>query len=136
MHATAIFIVKLVAHMSRILLKQLIPEGLKTENVAAGNEDDVRGNLGFFDQFIVPGSIKVVDNSNNRRTYVWFIRVPLQDPEVRAELKNLPLKSYLTNKLLVASGDDDNQRVEGNADIVRQDNVEATVRLTLRVTLV
>ena len=96
----------------------------------AGDEQDVRGNLGFFDQFITHDGIKIIDDKN-KRTYVWFIKVPLQDPEVNAELGGMPLKTALANKLMAVGGE--GQKIDSNVDVVRKDVREALVRLTLRV---
>ena len=115
--------------MTRILLKQFIPKNI-TEGIRIGNEQDVRGNLGFFDRFILPDIIKVID-SGNRRTYVWFIRVPVQDSRVESELRGLPLQAYLANKLFSAG--EEGQKIKANVDIIRKDDKTALIKLTLRV---
>jgi hypothetical protein len=111
--------------MAHISLKQLVPE-----SVIAGDEQDVRGNLGFFDQFIIHDGIKIIDDKN-KRTYIWFVKVPLQDQEVKTELGGLSLKAALSDKLMSVGGE--GQKIESNVDVMRKDDVSALIRLTLRV---
>jgi len=116
--------------MNKIEIKQLIREVI-SESVQIGNEDDVRGILGVFDEYIDRDSIKIIDDGT-KRTYIWFISVRMQDDEVQKALAGKDLLGYLTDKLNKAG--DQSQKIQSHVDIVRQQEGYTLVRLVLSVT--
>jgi hypothetical protein len=116
--------------MNKTEIKQLIREVI-AESVQLGNEDDVRGTLGVFDNYIDRDSIKIIDDGN-KRTYIWFISVPIHDDEVQQALAGKDLLGYLTDKLNKSG--DQSQKIQSHVDIVRQQEGYTLVRIVLSVT--
>lgn len=128
--------------------KEIIMECVKeifAESFKPVDEQDVRGVLGFpFDNYIIPLSMKVEDTKGEKGdhghyTYMWKLMVPLDDPEVLANLDEQSetfeekLIEAITKRLRSPAKTSGGQYTTGFAEVEKRGKVQGKKVLIIKV---